>query len=40
MTALGDIACAIEIEATPERVWQVMTTDGLVEEWRALLHAA
>ncbi len=33
MTALGDIACAIEIEATPERVWQVMTTEGLVEEW-------
>lgn len=33
MTALGDIACAIEIEATPDRVWRVMTTQGLVEEW-------
>ncbi|MBS0295713.1 MAG: SRPBCC domain-containing protein [Proteobacteria bacterium] len=33
MNKLDNIVCQVEITASPERVWQVMTGPGLVEEW-------
>ncbi len=38
MKTLDDIVCAIEIEATPERVWTVMTEGGLVEQWLGCMN--
>ena len=36
--ALADIDHSIEIEASPERVWTVMTQEGLVAEWLGCLQ--
>jgi uncharacterized protein YndB with AHSA1/START domain len=33
VTSLPDIACAIDIDAPVERVWTVLTEQGLVEHW-------
>ncbi len=37
MTALQDIAAEIRIEAPRERVWEVLTGEGLVEQWLGCL---